>query len=350
MDPSWRGVIKSSTEVCFSPEKMQLQDLSHGQPLRDFARVPHVPKVKVHWTNVKGLESLTFAFPAPWALTHLEMMLHDYGSHDDHPPLSAVLDAIMSCKDTLRVCSMWAAIASIEPAVLARPAVKFPVLESLALHDEGACLALLISAPNLRNLFIEGNPTCDGGADNRYISEEQALFRLKTLLDSSDDCPHLRSLALFNSDLDKGDLVALLRRLPSLTELDLIEIWDAEATPAIFDALTRKPEDPASLTFLPALTSLTICDGADGESTRHSVWSWYKVVVKSRLNPLTLNGTKLACLQECHTVSEHSLGFGVRGGEGDITLESLDELMSEDGSDADSWDMSSVESADEAGP
>ncbi|KAL1685306.1 hypothetical protein GGG16DRAFT_129489 [Schizophyllum commune] len=303
--------VRSPTEVTISIKETQPERRDHYPSFGDLAGVS---KVEVRWFKVEGWLPPTLAFPVTWALTHLEMQLHDYCSHDDHPPLSAVLDAIISCKDTLRVCSVWAAIASIEPAVLARPVVAFPALETLALHDEGACLALLISAPSLRNLFIEGNPTCDGGADNRYISEEQALFRLKTLLDRSGDCPHLRSLALFNSDLDKGDL----------------------------------PEDPASLTFLPALTSLTICDGADGGSTRHSVWSWYKVVVKSRLIPLTLNGTKLACLQECHTVSEHSLGFGVRGGEGDITLGNLDELMSEDGSDVDSWDMSSVESADGA--
>ncbi|KAI4521788.1 hypothetical protein K525DRAFT_200363 [Schizophyllum commune Loenen D] len=337
--------VRSPTEVTISIKETQPERRDHHPSFGDLAGVS---KVEVRWFKVEGWLPPTLAFPVTWALTHLEMQLHDYCSHDDHPPLSAVLDAIISCKDTLRVCSVWAAIASIEPAVLARPVVAFPALETLALHDEGACLALLISAPSLRNLFIEGNPTCDGGADNRYISEEQALFRLKTLLDRSGDCPHLRSLALFNSDLDKGDLVALLRRLPSLTQLDLIEIWDAEATPAIFDALTRKTEDPVSLTFLPALTSLTICDGTDGGFTRHPFWSWYKVVVKSRLIPLTINGTQLACLQECHTVSEHSLGFGVRGGEGDITLGNLDELMSEDGSDVDSWDMSSVESADGA--
>ncbi|KAL1736564.1 hypothetical protein EV714DRAFT_197455 [Schizophyllum commune] len=347
MDPSWRGVIKSSTEVCFSPEKMQLQHLSHGQPLRDFARVPRVPKVTVHWTNVKGLESLTFAFPAPWALTHLEMMLHDYASHDNHPPLSAVLDAIMSCKDTLRVCTVRAAIASIEPAVLARPAVTFPALESLNLHDEGACLALLISAPKLQDLFIEGNPTCEGRKGQRYISEEQALFRLKTLLDRSGDCPRLRSLVLFSSDLDKGDLVALLRRLSSLTELQLIERWDAEATPSILDALTRKPEDLASMSLLPLLTSLTICDADEDGSDRYPIWDWYKSVVRSRLVRMRLNGRQLACLEECHTISEYSFD-GIRGGEYDMTIERLDEDMSEGGLDVDNMDMSSVESADEA--
>ncbi|KAI5896790.1 uncharacterized protein SCHCODRAFT_02615834 [Schizophyllum commune H4-8] len=341
----WNLDVRSPTEVSISIKPTQPERRDHYPSSKDLAGVS---KVEVRWFELREGMPPTLALRTDWVLTHLEIELNDYSSHDKHPPLSAVLGAIMFCKDTLRVCIVDAAIASIDPATLARPAVAFPALESLTLHDEGACLALLISAPNLQYLFIEGNPTCDGGAGIRYISEEQALFRLKTLLDRSGDCPRLRSLVLFNSDLDKGDLVALLRRLPSLTELDLIEIWDAEATPAIFDALTRKPEDPASLMFLPALTSLTICDGADGGSTRHSVWSWYKLVVRSRLIPMTIDGTQLACLQECHTVSEHSLGPGVRGGEGDITLEHLDEIMSEDGSDVDSWDMSSVESNDEA--
>ncbi|KAL1710975.1 hypothetical protein EV121DRAFT_191623 [Schizophyllum commune] len=301
MDSPWRAIIRSPGEVFTSPCLRQSAS-STLYRLSDFAGAPDVTKLTVHWTDVDHAGPSSFALPPLLTLTHLKIELHDYAKHHRHPPFSAVLGAIMSCRETLRSCIVSAAVAHLDASWFAQPVVTFPVLEALSMRDQAANLALLIAAPKLQCLTIEGFETCSPRADGLCLSEGAVLYRLKRLLDLSNGCPHLHSLILRFPELDKGDLPALLGRLPALTNFELDAYRDLQATAPLFKALTRDTACPTTLAFLPSLANfLMIIDEDDGVHFP-SIQRWSQAVVKSRQVPLTLNGVRLARLDKIDLV------------------------------------------------
>ncbi|KAL1736533.1 hypothetical protein EV714DRAFT_279103 [Schizophyllum commune] len=285
-------------------------------PLRHFVNAPNVSELYVVITSVSAP---VLALPSPWALEHLTFHFHDYTIRTDHISPDVAWDITVACRDTLQSGSSEFA-RTLSPPSLSAPVTCFPALEDLELSDEGSCFALLIAAPNLVELSIEGG----SGADGQMNSELQMLSRLSTLLDRSGDCPQLQYLTLIHVDLAKGDLLSCLRRVPSLVSLEIVSFFYEEAKLSVLRALIRDPGVPSSMELLPCLTKLTVCH--DDWRKEYPVRQLFCAAVRSRMFPATFEGRELACIKACHTHDDHSFicrFIDGRDDDYDMTLERI---------------------------
>ncbi|KAI5896818.1 uncharacterized protein SCHCODRAFT_02569893 [Schizophyllum commune H4-8] len=300
--------------IYLSPSSKDVDEFD--DPLRHFVHAPNVSELDVRLTFVTAL---ALALPLPWALECLHFHSYDYTIRPNHISPDVAWGITVACKDTLQSASFEFA-RTLSPPLLSAPAACFPALQDLDLSDEGSCFILLIEAPNLVELSMKGGDGEDGGRN----SELQMLSRLSTLLDRSGDCSQLQYLTLISVDLERGDLISCLRRVPSLVNLEIVSFFYEESNLAVVRALIRDPAEPSSMALLPCLTALTICH--NDWRKEYPVRQLFCAAVRSRMLPTTYEGRELACLEACHTHYEHSCSCRDTDGEDDdydMTLERI---------------------------
>ncbi|KAL1667006.1 hypothetical protein GGF50DRAFT_125207 [Schizophyllum commune] len=224
-------------------------------PLRFFADAPSLRTVDIDSVGLPLPYPGFIEFPATWALQDLHISC-SCDMSDTTPPLAVCLDAIRSCSQTLRKCSLWVAEVGILPKW--SPPIDFPLLEDLTLSLVGVHLCRYMNAPSLKSLSVRGN-----GAPS--ASPVAAL--LSDMIDRSSGCVSLRSLRLEFIHVDPYQLINCLWRMQGLTSLTLqdVEVFEIPnvrlISKEVIRALTRRRVSAGAAenhVLLPHLTDLTL--------------------------------------------------------------------------------------------
>ncbi|KAI5896935.1 uncharacterized protein SCHCODRAFT_02570171 [Schizophyllum commune H4-8] len=224
-------------------------------PLRFFVDAPSLRTVNIDSVDLPLPYPGFIELPTTWAVQSLDISCGGEIS-DTTPPLAICLDAVWSCSQTLRKCTLWVA----EVGILTErsPAMDFPLLEDLTLSLAGVHLCRFMSAPSLKSLSVSGS-----GAPS--VSPAAAL--LSDMIDRSSGCTSLRSLRLEFMHVDPYQLINCLWRMQGLVsltlqEFDFVEKPDVRLiSKEVIRALTRRRVATGAAenhVLLPHLTDLTL--------------------------------------------------------------------------------------------
>ncbi|KAL1716583.1 hypothetical protein EV715DRAFT_205008 [Schizophyllum commune] len=166
--------------------------------------------------------------------------------------ITPAVGAVLSCRNTLRILTLWG---SAYHSRTTETAAVFPVLEEMTLAYDAIDLAFEICAPDIRALTMIG--------DVDPPSEPNSTFKAYVdLLKRSPEVLKLESLALLDVVVVADELAQTLRRMPSLTSLEVgVYSTDCYDSPAPLNRLTtllQRPHDPHPTDLLPNLTCLVI--------------------------------------------------------------------------------------------
>lgn len=272
------------------------------------------------YTLCSGFED---ALPSSWALSSLILELGDYSISS--PSLEDVLNAVLSCSRTLRLCRIRSTSEDELPVV--STITLFPLLENVDLEDAAVPFLEHISAPNLRSVKMH--------IISRDVHVNHCSLRiLADLTDRSNNCPHMRSLTLRGIDGFTEYALACLRRLPSLERLLVVRAEDTDMSIhpisiSFAQALTRDLARPASLELLPRLTHLEL----DIEHCRpRQAEIAFLAMVHSRRMVVTGTEPELVCLTAFHmTIGTDVDGLNLLDGiENNMDDEDVDADLSEE--------------------
>ncbi|KAL1727514.1 hypothetical protein EV714DRAFT_217112 [Schizophyllum commune] len=182
-------------------------------------------------------------------------------------PITPAVGAVLSCRNTLRVLTLWGSAYHLRTT---KTAAVFPVLEEMTLAYDAIDLAFEICAPDLRALTMIG--------DVDPPSEPNSTFKAYVdLLRRSPEVLKLESLALLDVVVVADEFAQTLRRMPSLTSLEVgVYSTDCYDSPAPLNRLTtllQRPHIPHPTDLLPNLTCLVI-GYRRPKGASHSEYSW----------------------------------------------------------------------------
>ncbi|KAI5896047.1 uncharacterized protein SCHCODRAFT_01350067 [Schizophyllum commune H4-8] len=191
------------------------------------------------------------ALPESWTIEDIHIECVTTASRAG-VPITPAVGAVLSCRNTLRILTLWG---SAYHSGTTKTAAMFPVLEELTLAYDAIDLAFEICAPDLRALTMIG--------DVDPPSEPNSTFKAYVdLLKRSPEVLKLESLALLDVVVVADEFAQTLRRMPSLTSLEVgVYSTDCYDSPAPLNRLTtllQRPHDPHPTDLLPNLTCLVI--------------------------------------------------------------------------------------------
>ncbi|KAI4517142.1 hypothetical protein GGG16DRAFT_128656 [Schizophyllum commune] len=191
------------------------------------------------------------ALPESWTIEDIHIECVTTASRAG-VPITPAVGAVLSCRNTLRVLTLWG---SAYHSRTTKIAAVFPVLEEMTLAYDAIDLAFEICAPDLRALTMIG--------DVDPPSEPNSTFKAYVdLLKRSPEVLKLESLALLDVVVVADEFAQTLRRMPSLTSLEVgVYSTDCYDSPAPLNRLTtllQRPHDPHPTDLLPNLTCLVI--------------------------------------------------------------------------------------------
>ncbi|KAL1661314.1 hypothetical protein GGF50DRAFT_129605 [Schizophyllum commune] len=191
------------------------------------------------------------ALPESWTIEDIHIECVTTASRAG-VPITPAVGAVLSCRNTPRVLTLWG---SAYHSRTTKIAAVFPVLEEMTLAYDVIDLAFEICAPDLRALTMIG--------DVDPPSEPNSTFKAYVdLLKRSPEVLKLESLALLDVVVVADEFAQTLRRMPSLTSLEVgVYSTDCYDSPAPLNRLTtllQRPHDPHPTDLLPNLTCLVI--------------------------------------------------------------------------------------------
>ncbi|KAL1673831.1 hypothetical protein EV122DRAFT_254909 [Schizophyllum commune] len=217
-------------------------------PLHVFEAAKEISNLSIEYDcTIRNLE-----IPRTWRITTLDIQCT---TEPEGSMLESCLDAIIACRDTLQSCTL-SGENDLAPATAELRPNQFPHLRTLILFYHAIVLCPCFAAPNLDSL----------GLHMRIYDDLDPYGALASLLDRSEDCKSLRSLRLdgLPPSPNQDSITRILRRLPYLKDLELsnnedIQDFDsAFVQPELLRTMTRDPDMPNSLFFLPMLKRLVL--------------------------------------------------------------------------------------------
>ncbi|KAG8738454.1 hypothetical protein FRC10_006830 [Ceratobasidium sp. 414] len=261
----WRSFsfTSSSSGVCsdfvksLSGHAPMLQELNmvfqsvsraHG----DHPRLP--PNFSVRAPALRVLRLDGVGINLEWAATLRQLHTFELVQNTGSPlACDSLIRALSGSADSLRTIKIHARVSNLPQAPVAPISVPlvFPCLETLdlALHTSPvASLLADFEAPNLRSLSLQ---------DIRVPSDRWCSLGIRSFL--RQPASHLRRLRLCASGLDDEELLWMLKRMPKLESLEML---NSTNTDAVLRALSR-PIPPTSPTdaeawIVPLLNSMAI--------------------------------------------------------------------------------------------
>jgi hypothetical protein len=268
-------LIKSLSGRAQALEELSLVFDPVARPHGDYPRLPSNFSVQAPVLRVLRLNGVGINLEWASTLRHLET-LELVQSNSSPLAYDALLHALSNCAPSLRSVKIQALVSNI-PTVSATPIstpLLLPSLETLdlILHTSPvASLLIDLEAPNLRSLSLQ---------DARVPSDRWCSLGIRSFL--RQPASHLRHLRLCSSGLDDDDLIWMLKRMPALESLEMI---NSTNTDVVLRALSR-PVPAASPTdtetwIAPSLSVLTIeqCHQITGTGMWNNAIMSYAVIL-----------------------------------------------------------------------
>ncbi|KAL1694200.1 hypothetical protein GGG16DRAFT_110550 [Schizophyllum commune] len=246
-------------------ENLQLSVYSKAQglyaPVKFFWDLPRIRQITID--NCALPEEPDAELPPSWSPRVLRVINTNPTSRADITDTSRLPRHCRASVDTLSVWSLY----SSDPDVPPEPMTDLTALLGLEVIDYGAEICRIIrSAPGVDLLRIQATT---GEESDEHIEE------VKTML-SRASFPHLESIVFIDIQAEADEIVECLQAVPTLKELTIEETdvfferyhiaWGTVFSVELMEAMTRSPDKPESMSFLPNLTHFEV-HSAENSST-----------------------------------------------------------------------------------
>ncbi|KAI4526132.1 hypothetical protein K525DRAFT_265402 [Schizophyllum commune Loenen D] len=265
-------------------EDLQLSVYSKAQglyaPVKFFWDLPRIRQITID--NCALPEKPDAELPPSWSPRVLRVINTNSTSRADITGTSRLPRHCRASVDTLSVWSLY----SSDPDVPPEPMTDFPALLGLEVIDYGAEICRIIrSAPGVDLLRIQATT---GEESDEHIEE------VKTML-SRASFPHLESIVFIDIQAEADEIVECLQAVPTLKELTIEETdvfferyhiaWGTVFSVELMEAMTRSPDKPESMSFLPNLTYFEV-HSVENSSTgmEDEMWSTCSIYALRKLS------------------------------------------------------------------